>query len=123
MSADTSKLHGPTRQKRPWHWDAVHQEAFNNIKASIAHNVTLAVPYYSQDFEIYTDSYKLQLGAVITQNNRPLVFFSRKLSMAQQKYSVTKQELLIIVETLKEFKGIIWGQHLTVYTGHKNLMQ
>eukprot|EP00804_Cyclotella_cryptica_P015016 CCRYP_000603-RA/>CCRYP_000603-RA protein AED:0.40 eAED:0.42 QI:0/0/0/1/0/0/3/0/333 len=61
--------------------------------------------------------------AVITQNNRPLAFFSRKLSQAQQKYSVTEQELLAIVETLKEFKGMLWGQQITVYTDHKNLMQ
>ncbi len=41
----------------------------------------------------------------------------------QQKYSVTKQELLAKVETLKEFKGMLWGQAITVYTDHKNLMQ
>ena len=36
---------------------------------------------------------------------------------------MTKQELLVIVETLKEFKGMLWGQPMTVYTDHKNLMQ
>ena len=38
------------------------------------------------------------------------MFFSCKLNTAQQKYSVTKQELLAIVETLKEFKGMLWVQ-------------
>jgi hypothetical protein len=51
----------------------------------------------------------------------PIVFFSRKLSVAQSKYTVTKLELLAIVETLKEFKGMLWGQRLNVYTNHKNL--
>jgi hypothetical protein len=41
----------------------------------------------------------------------------------KQKYSMTEQELLAIVETLKEFKGMIWGQKLTFYTNHKNLIQ
>ncbi len=36
------------------------------------------------------------------------------------KYSVIEQELLAIVETLKEFKGMLWGQTITVYTDHKN---
>jgi hypothetical protein len=44
----------------------------------------------------------MQLGAVITQDNRPIAFFSRKLSKTQTKYSVTEIELAI-VETLKEF--------------------
>jgi hypothetical protein len=35
---------------------------------------------------------------------------------------VTEQELLAIVETRKEFKGMLWGQQITVYTDHKNLM-
>ncbi len=39
----------------------------------------------------------------------------------QQKYSVTKIELLAIVETLKEFKGMLWGQDIKVYTDHINL--
>ena len=110
-------------KKQPWHWGPVHQQAFDTVKANITRDVTLAYPDYSQGFEIYTDSSKLQLGAVITQQNRPLAFFSRKLSPAQQKYSVTEQELLAIVETLKEFKGMLWGQTITVYTDHKNLIQ
>ncbi len=63
----------------------------------------------------------MQLGALITQDNRPIAFFSRKLSKMQQKYSVTEIELLAIVETLKEFKGMLWGQDIKVYTDHKNL--
>ena len=82
----------------PWHWDDMHQTDFENIKTAIAKDVVLAYPDYSQGFEIYTDSSKFQLGAVITQNNRPLAFFSRKLNTAQKKYSMTKQVLLAIVE-------------------------
>ena len=48
-------------------------------------------------------------------------FFSRKLTEAQTKYSVTELELLSIVECLKEFKGMLWGQTIRVYTDHKNL--
>ncbi len=65
----------------------------------------------------------MQLGAVITQGNMPIAFFSRKLSVMQTKYSVTKIELLAIIETLEEFQGVLWGQTIKVYTDHKNLSQ
>jgi hypothetical protein len=51
----------------------------------------------------------MQLGAIIVQDSRPIAFFSRKSPKMQQKYSVTNIELLAIVETLKEFKGMLWG--------------
>ncbi len=63
----------------------------------------------------------MQLGAVITQGNSLIVFFSRKHSEAQSKYSATKLKLLVIVETLKEFWGMLWGKTIKVYTDHKNL--
>ncbi len=57
---------------------------------------------------------------MIAQDNRPIAFFSRKLSKIQQKYSVTEIELLAIVETLKDFKGMLWEQEIKVFTDHKN---
>ena len=99
----------------------VESEAFNNVKAAIAKETVLAYPNFSKPFEIYTDASSTHLGAVITQDNRPIAFFSRKLSKTQQKYSVTEFEILAIVETLKEFKGVLWGQDIKVYTDHKNL--
>jgi hypothetical protein len=65
----------------------------------------------------------MQLGSVIPQGNRPIAFFSRKLSVTQTKYSVNKIELLAIVELLKEFQEMLWGQTIKVYTDHKNLTQ
>ncbi len=65
----------------------------------------------------------MQLEAMITQDNRPIAFFSRKLSKTQTKYSVTKIELLAIVETLKEIQGMLWGQQIKVYTDHMNLIR
>jgi hypothetical protein len=34
---------------------------------------------------------------------------------------VSEIELLAIVETLKKFKGMLWGQDIKVYNDHKNL--
>ncbi len=109
-------------KKVPWHWDEVHQRAFGHVKATIARDIVLAYLDYSEVFEIYTDASSKQLGAAITQNNRPIAFFSQKLSVAQHKYSDTNIELLAIVKTLKEFKGMLWGQPIKVFTDHKNLM-
>jgi hypothetical protein len=109
-------------KKAPWHWDEIHQQAFDLVKTTIARDVVLTYPDYSEKLEIYTDASNSQIGSVITQKNRPLAFFSRKLSDTQKQYNSTEKELLTIVETLKEFKGMLWGQSIVVYTDHKNLI-
>jgi hypothetical protein len=109
--------------KKPWWWESIHQQAFDHVKATIAKEVVLAYPDFTQPFEIYTDASTMQLGAVITQGNRPIAFFSRKLSMMQTKYSVIKIELLAIVETLMKFQGMLLRQTIKIYTDHKHLTQ
>jgi hypothetical protein len=94
-------------KKKPWQWDLIHQQAFDNVKAAIAKETVLAYPDFSKPFKIYMDASSTQLGAVITQDNRPIAFFSRKLSKMQQKYSITEIELLAVVEILMEFKGML----------------
>jgi hypothetical protein len=100
---------------------SIHQQAFDNVKATIAKEVILAYPDFSKSFEIHTAATAMQLGAMIAQDTRPIEFFSRKSSKMQQRYSTTKIELLAIVGTLKEFKGMLWGKSFEVFTDHRNL--
>jgi hypothetical protein len=72
-------------KKKPWRWESIHQQAFNNVKATIAKEVVLAYPDFTKPFEVYTDASTMQLGSVITQGNRPIAFFSRKLSVTKTK--------------------------------------
>jgi hypothetical protein len=43
-------------KKVPWHWDEVHQRAFDHVKATTAKDVVLPYPNYSKVFKIYTDA-------------------------------------------------------------------
>jgi len=104
-----------------WNWTDVHQKSFDTMKRIISRDVLLAYPDFSKKFEIYTDASDKQLGAVITQAGRPIAYYSRKLNTAQLNYTTTEKELLAIVETLKEFRSILLGQVIVVYTDHKNL--
>jgi hypothetical protein len=62
------------------------------------------------------------LGAGIIQDKKPIAFYSRKLNTAQKRYTTTerKQELLSAIETCKEYKNILLGYPIIVFTDHKN---
>ena len=52
----------------------------------------------------------VQLVAVISQDNKPIAFYSRILNLAQVNHRTTESNLLSIVETLKELRNILLGQ-------------
>ncbi len=83
----------------------------------------MAFPDYSVPFSLYTDASALGLGAVLIQpdtrgKNHAIVYASRTLNQAEANYSVTHQETLAIVWALKQFRDIILGYPITVFTDH-----
>ncbi len=42
-------------KKKLWHWDSIHQTAFDNVKRTIAKEVVLAYPDFTKPFDIYVN--------------------------------------------------------------------
>jgi hypothetical protein len=110
-----------TSSKVKWNWTKECQTSFDQMKELIARETLLTYPDFNLPFEIHTDASQLQLGACISQNGKPVAFYSRKLNPAQTWYTATERELLSILETLKEFRNIHLGQQIIVHTDHENL--
>ena len=92
------------------------------MKRVVSHETLLTFPDFNEEFHVYTDASDYQLGAVIMQKGKPLAFYSRTLNSAQKSYTTGEQELLSIVETLKEFRTLLFGQKIVVHTDHKNIL-
>ena len=104
-----------------WHWGPEQAKAFDSIKRVMSKETLLHYPDFNKEFEIHTDASLRQIGVVITQDGEPIAFHSRKLRDGQHNCTTTERELLAIVETLKEFRTILLGQKLKIFTDHKNL--
>ena len=116
-----SPLSELTSVKVPFKWKEHHQQAFENMKKIISRDTVLAFTDFNQPFHIYTDASDYQMGAIIVQNNKPIAFYSKKLTPAQTRYTTTEKELLSIVAVCKEFRNILLGQELVIFTDHENL--
>ena len=103
-------------------WTENQEKAFQDVKRLVAQETILAYPDWNKPFVIHSDASDHQLGAILSQDGKPLSFFSRKLTAPQKNYTVTEKELLAIVEGLKHFKNIIYGYPVKVFSDHKNLV-
>ena len=59
------------------------------MKKIVGRDVLLSYPNFSKEFIIPTDASNTQLGGVISQNGKPIAFYSRKLIPAQITYMTT----------------------------------
>ena len=82
----------------------------------------LCFPNHKEPFQIFSDASIYQIWISIKQNKLHITFFSRKLTSTQRRYSTIKQEMLAIVEVLREYRIFLLGAMITIFTDHKNLL-
>jgi hypothetical protein len=112
-----------TSSRIKFEWHSSHQQAFDKIKKvnETEIHILLFYPDFNKLvlFYLYTDALDHQLGALKMQDKKPIAFYSRKLNTAQKGYTITERELLSAIEICNEYKNILLGYSIIVFTDHK----
>lgn len=119
-------------------WTAEMDRTLGDIKTALQSNVVLAHPNFSLPFYVHADASELAVGAILIQRDpdtpshiqdpglrddeRILGFYSRKLTVAGQHYSVPEKEALAIVCDTEHFRPFIFGYTVTVFTDQRSLI-
>ena len=103
-------------------WDQETRQAFSAAKQALSAAVQLDHPNPSAALSLTTDASDVAVGAVLSQglDNRPLGFYSKKLSDAEKKYSAFDKELLALYLSIKHYRHYLEGRPFTVWTDHKH---
>lgn len=107
-------------------WSSEANEAFEKLKVCMSTAPVLSHPDFSKPFTIQCDASKTGVGGVLFQldesgGEHPIAFMSRKLNSAQRNYSVTEQECLAAILSLKKFRGYVEGHAFRILTDHASL--
>ncbi|KAL4583632.1 hypothetical protein LXL04_008212 [Taraxacum kok-saghyz] len=61
-------------------WTPPANNTFLSLKAAMSSLIRLALPEFSATFDVTTDASGTAIGAVLSQNDKPIAFFSKKLN-------------------------------------------
>lgn len=113
------------KDKRKIDWTDKAIEAFDQCKLSLKDAVMLSHPVPNVPLSLMSDASDKFAGAVLQQwvNDKwlPLGYFSKKFTIAQQKYSTYDRELTAIFMAIKHFRHQFEGRELRIFTDHKPL--
>jgi hypothetical protein len=116
-----------TKKDHDFQWDRDQEVAFNRLKTEISSDTVLACPSMdpTHEFRLHTDANDHGISAVLAKvqegKERPVSYASRQLIPAEEKLSVTKEELLAVVYGTKQFRCYLYGRKFTLVTDHRAL--
>ena len=106
-------------------WSESLDGAFRALKEALCKEPVLYLPDVQQPFILQTDASDSGIGAVLMQQvdgvKKPVMFWSRKLKPAEQKYATIERECLAIVEAVRKFKNYLYGARFVLETDHQPL--
>jgi hypothetical protein len=105
-------------KKGKFHWGEEVERCFELIKEKLCTAPVLAIPDFDKLFEVERDASIVGIGAVLTQEGKPIEFFSEKLGETRQKWSTYEQELYAILRALKVWEYYLIQREFILYTDH-----
>lgn len=122
----TAPLTNLLKANRKFSWNEEAQKSFEELKTILTTAPVLHSPDFTKPFYIHCDASNTGIGSVLVQKTAegeefPIAFMSKKLNQAQRNYSVTEQECLAAMLSIKKFRAYVEGHEFTVITDHASL--
>ncbi|GFR03754.1 retrovirus-related Pol polyprotein from transposon gypsy [Trichonephila clavata] len=107
-------------------WESSAEDSFMKLKEELVKMPSLPTPDLSRPFLLFTDASTTAIGACLAQHNEhmeemPIAFFSKKLTLAQMKWSTIEREAFSVLEALRKFDTWIFGSQIQVISDHDPL--
>ena len=102
-------------------WSTNCQKAFEDVIRFITSSNVIAPFDPSKKSVLTTDASSYGIGAVLSQDGKPVIFASRTLNTSERKLPQIHKEALAIVDAVRRFHKYVYGYRFTLVTDHRPL--
>uniref|UniRef100_A0A151UHV2 Transposon Ty3-G Gag-Pol polyprotein n=1 Tax=Cajanus cajan TaxID=3821 RepID=A0A151UHV2_CAJCA len=121
FSTIASSLNELVKKDVPFIWGEKQEKAFHNLKDQLRHAPILALPNFSQTFELECDASGIGIGAVLVQGGHPIAYFREKHSGLTLNYPTYDKELYALIKALKTWEHYLVTKDFIIHTDHESL--
>lgn len=110
LKGDNGKVSAQQSKKIQTELNTSQVEAFEKLRLILtSEDVMLLYPDFKKPFDLTTDASSHGLGAVLSQNGKPITMISRTLKDREMHFATNERELLAIVWALKNLCNYLYG--------------
>ena len=118
LQSYSDKIQPLINAKLPWNDEAMY--LFRSLISELS-SVTLENIDFSRPFEVNTDASDSCIAATLSQNEKPVAFFSKTLSISEKKYPSLEKEGLAIISALEKWMHILASFPFSIYTDQRTI--
>lgn len=108
-------------KQKQFAWTQVAQQAFDSLKTALTTTLVLSLPDFDLPFEIDTDACDIGVGAVLSQLGHPVAYYSKALSVANQKLSTYEKEFLALFIAVDKWRSYLIKKPFVIKIDHQSL--
>jgi hypothetical protein len=109
------------KEHKYFHWTNEAEKSFKLLKRKITEQPVLVLPYFRKTFEVKCDASGFSIGAVLSQEDISIAYFSEKLNEAKEKYSAYDKEFYAIIQALKKWRHYLIPKEFVLYSDNHAL--
>jgi hypothetical protein len=102
-------------------WTEEAERSFNILKKKITKQLILVLPDFEKTFQVRCDASGVEIGVVLSQDNRHVEYFREKLNEAKNRYSTLDKEFDAIIQALKKWRHYLILKEFVLYSNNQAL--
>ena len=109
------------KRHKSFHWTTEVEKSFNLLKQKITERPVLVLSDFKKTVQVKCDASGYAIGAVLSQEDRPVAYFSEKLDEVKLKYSTYDKEFYAIIQALKKWRHYLIPKEFVLYSDNHAL--
>jgi hypothetical protein len=109
------------KRHKYFHWTEEAENIFNLLKRKITEQPILVLSDFQKTFQVKCDASGFAIGVVLSQEDRPIAYFSEKLNEEKVKYSTYDKEFYAIIHPFNKWSAY-WIKELARRPGESNTL-
>jgi hypothetical protein len=109
------------KEHESFNWIEEAEKGFRILKEKITEQPVFFFLDSKKNFQVKCDASGVAIGTILSQDDKPISYFSEKLNDIKMKYSTYDKELYVVTQALKKWRHYLIPKEFILYTNNQAL--